>query len=148
LLLTPQRRDLMHGYDEDLTEHILCYRLEEVVAEKMRTLLQTQQKLAERGWNRPRARDYYDLWRILTEFGDTLEREQLPGMLERKCAHRGVSFSCLDDFFTEQLAAEARKNWEKNLGTFVKDLPPCEEVLAGLRTLIPDIKTLPQKTMK
>lgn len=116
---------------------ILAYRLEEVVAEKMRTLLQTHQKLVTRGWNRPRARDYYDLWRILRELGGSLDRAQLTDLLGRKCAHRHVSFTGLDDFFTEQLVAEAHKAWDRNLGAFVRELPPCEEVLGELRGLLP-----------
>jgi len=47
----------------------------------MRALLQTQQRLLARGWNRPRARDYYDLWRILRDFGPLLEGVELGDLL-------------------------------------------------------------------
>src|SRR6266511_4824983 len=67
------------------------------------------------GWNRPRARDYYDLWRILRDFGPSLKNIDLSGLLRRKSAHRGVSYNSLDDFFTADLEAEARRNWESNL---------------------------------
>jgi hypothetical protein len=36
---------------------------------KMRSLLQSQERLIEGKWSRPRSRDYYDLWRLITEFG-------------------------------------------------------------------------------
>lgn len=36
VLLTPERRALIHGFDESLTVQVLAYRLEEIVAEKMR----------------------------------------------------------------------------------------------------------------
>jgi len=56
---------LAHGYDEPLSSIIGCYSLDEVVADKLRALLQTRASLATRGWARPRSRDYYDLWQIL-----------------------------------------------------------------------------------
>ena len=140
VLLAPEKRRLIHGYDEeDLPVELCCYRLDEIVAEKLRTLLQTHQKLITRGWTRPHARDYYDLWRILDAFGDSLEHEQFGLLLERKCEHRGVSFLGLDDFFSDALVAEAHLHWDANLRPFVAQLPECDEVLgrlkAGLRNL-------------
>ncbi len=61
VMLEAERRDLIHGHQEDLAASLRGYPLAEIVAEKMRALLQTQQKLLARGWNRPRASDYYHL---------------------------------------------------------------------------------------
>lgn len=137
VLLEPEARALFHGYEEELPVQILAYRLEEVVAEKMRALRQTHEKLLVRGWTRPRARDYYDLWRVLTTFGDTLDRTCLPALLAQKCAHRGVSYQSLEDFFTEPLVAEAMKQWKTNIQTFAAGAPPGERVLEELRALLP-----------
>lgn len=41
VLLTPDSRPLIHGYEEELAVQLRCYRLEEIVVEKMRSLLQT-----------------------------------------------------------------------------------------------------------
>src|SRR5215510_4786730 len=65
VLLEAERRAIIHGYEEELAASLRGSPLTEIVAEKMRALLQTRQRLLQRGWNRPRARDYYDLWRIL-----------------------------------------------------------------------------------
>ena len=138
VLVAPAIRSLIHGYDEELDVQIRCYQLEEIVVEKMRSLLQTHQKLIRRGWNRPRARDYYDLWRVLEDFGQTLDREGLTDLLRRKCEHRGVSFNSLRDFFTEGLVSEAERHWDNNLRTFVPNLPPCTEVLDRLKLILPD----------
>src|SRR5436190_9365686 len=113
-----------------------CYQLEEIVAEKMRCLLQTQQKLAKRGWNRPRARDYYDLWRILKQFQNEIKRSILDELLRKKCAVRDVSFKTLDYFFTQELVTEAQKHREATLTTFVPDLAPCDQVLGELKELL------------
>lgn len=66
----------------------MTYPLDEIVAEKCRTLLQTHAKLQARGWNRPRARDYYDLWRILDTFRGELDLLRLWQCLDAKCAAR------------------------------------------------------------
>ena len=139
VLVEPEKRRLIHGYEEDLPCDICCYRLEEIIAEKLRALLQTHQKLVIRGWNRPRTRDYYDLWRILDEFGDGLDCEQIGTLLERKSAHRGVSFRSLNDFFSDELVSEAHRHWDTNLGPFVTKLPECQEVLNRLRMLLREL---------
>ncbi|MDP8238402.1 MAG: nucleotidyl transferase AbiEii/AbiGii toxin family protein [Candidatus Hatepunaea meridiana] len=139
VLMAPETRRLIHGYDEKLVYNVSCYHLEEIVAEKLRTLLQTHQKLILRGWNRPRARDYYDLWRIMDKYYDRLSGEQILLLLERKCEHRGVSFQSLDDFFSEKLITEAYKHWEPNLAPFVAELPDCSAVLKELRILLSNL---------
>lgn len=136
VLMEPEKRRLIHGYEEDLPCDVCCYRLEEIIAEKLRTLLQTHQKLVTRGWNRPRARDYYDLWRILNEFGEGIDRQQIGTLLELKNAHRGVSFRGLNDFFSDRLVSEAHRHWDTNLAPFVTELPECREVLDRLRMLL------------
>ncbi|MEB3287913.1 MAG: nucleotidyl transferase AbiEii/AbiGii toxin family protein [Vampirovibrionales bacterium] len=62
VLLPPIARPLIHSYQLSLPYTIDCYQLDEIVAEKMRALLQSHQKLVANTWHRPRARDYYDLW--------------------------------------------------------------------------------------
>jgi hypothetical protein len=142
VLLEAERRDLIHGYQEDLAATLRGYPLGEIAAEKMRALLQTQQKLLARGWNSPRVRDYYDLWRTLRDFGPSLKNVDLSDLLRRKSAHRGVSYGSLDDFFTVELEAEARRNWESNLGPFVSELPSWDDVLTELKRLLPDVDLL------
>jgi len=143
VLLAPLQRDIIHGYEEEIDGRLLTYSLTEIVAEKMRALLQTQQKLILRGWNRPRARDYYDLWRILRDFNPSIDKDALREMLKRKSAHRGVTYVSLDDFFTIELLAQAHRHWEGTLRPFVPELPGCADVLAELKwfltVLFPDL---------
>src|SRR5690606_32613461 len=67
------RRAVIHGYGEPLDAQVLVYALEEVVAEKLRAILQHIERLEERGWSRSRARDYYDLWRVLGAYRDQMD---------------------------------------------------------------------------
>jgi predicted nucleotidyltransferase component of viral defense system len=136
VLLPPEERPILHAFEETIEGTIRCYRLEEVVAEKLRALLQTQQRLHARGWTRPRARDYYDLWRVLTRYGEGLERSILPELIAAKCRHRGVSYGSLDSFFSDDLVAEAQRHWQASLGSFVTPLPSCDLVLDELRPLL------------
>lgn len=136
MMAEPEDRALIHGYEEPLAATVRTYRIEELIAEKMRTLLQTHQKLLRRGWNRPRARDYYDLWRILGQYGDVLDRGLLPDLLAQKSKHRGVSYAGLDDFFTEQLVREAATHWDANLRAFAANVPEWERVHADLRAML------------
>jgi predicted nucleotidyltransferase component of viral defense system len=148
VLLPAPERTIIHGYGELGEEaafadvRVKTYALEEIVAEKLRTLRQTQQRLEVRGWNRPRARDYYDLWRILALFGSEIDAAAVRRILPAKMALRSVDYSALDDFFTEQLVSEARRHWQSNLGTFVASLPDVELVLAELRPLLATLLAL------
>ena len=115
---------------------VSTYRLEEIVAEKLRALRQTHQRLEQRGWTKPRARDYFDLWSLLKQDELPIDRSLVAGILDAKMAVRGVSFSGIEDFFTSQLVNEARKSWQSNLGTFVRLLPTFDTMLAELRPMI------------
>lgn len=143
VLLNPDLRPLIHDYEESLHVNIRCYKLEEIVAEKLRCLLQTQKKLLARGWNRPRARDYYDLWRLLTTFDRKIDKTLVPSLLEQKCAHRDVGYSCVDDFFTKELMNEARTHWNSNLRPFVSQLPSCDIVIEDLKGFVRNLLNSP-----
>jgi hypothetical protein len=139
VLLPPVSRSLIHGYEEPLASDMMTYCLDEIVAEKCRALLQTHAKLQARGWNRPRARDYYDLWRILGTFRADLDLPRIRQCLDAKCVVRGVAYAGLDDFFTPLLVGEAQRAWASNLGAFVRNLPSCEQVLDELRLLMVEV---------
>ena len=59
------RRRVVHDYGEPLEAELQVYSATEVVAEKLRATRQQLARLESRGWMRNRARDYYDLWRVL-----------------------------------------------------------------------------------
>ena len=60
--LPAQTPPLLHPYGEALAIDLLVYRLEEIVAEKLRTPLRGQKRVYAGSWSRNCARDYYDLW--------------------------------------------------------------------------------------
>jgi len=129
---TPMRA-VLHEYGEPLEAHVRVYTLEEIVAEKLRAILQHVEKLEERGWSRSRARDYYDLWRVLRAYGEQLDLAGFPLFLREKCAVRNVAFAGPDDFFQEAMLAYVKKTWAQWLGPLVPGLPPYETVIGELR---------------
>ena len=136
VILSPEFKPILHGYEEKIDCTIASYHIEEIVAEKLRALLQTHQKLVTRGWNRPRARDYYDLWYILKNYSSSMDTHRLIAMLDKKCMHRDVSYQNIDDFFTAELVKEANQNWQATLGAFVHELQECGNVLEETKLFI------------
>jgi len=83
-----QVRPILHEYGEPLEAETRVYALEEIVAEKLRAILQHARNLRERGWSRSRARDYYDLCRVLDSYRDRMDLSDFSTFLLEKCAVR------------------------------------------------------------
>lgn len=131
VLLSPVRRSLLHRYDAPPAAEWQCYALEEIVAEKLRALLQSRARLHARGWGASRVcRDYYDLWYVLSH--STLNLARFPELLARKCALRDVTFAAPADFLASELQAVAQAEWGRQLLPFVPDGPPAVQVLTDL----------------
>lgn len=116
VILKIQERHLLHDFGENLEMSISGYSLEEIVAEKLRALLQSRQKLANRGWGASRVcRDYYDIWYILG-------REKLigiPDLFLKKCEVRKVAFLLTDELISPDLIQTARRAWNQQLSPFL-----------------------------
>lgn len=130
------KRKIIHEYGEPLDADVQVYALEEIMAEKLRAILQHAEQLKERGWSRSRARDYYDLWRIMGAYKDTLDLSGFSSFLQEKCAVRKVAFADPEDFFQETMLAYIKKTWVQWLGPLVPGLPPFETVIGELRPQI------------
>jgi predicted nucleotidyltransferase component of viral defense system len=135
ILLPVERRPILHDFGEEFSVAVDVYALAEIVAEKLRALLQSREHLAERGWGASRVcRDYYDLWSVLRREGRL--NGQIPDLVIRKSKIRNVSFESPEAFLAEELLAVARREWNQQLLPFVPNAPPVEQVLAEVRSLI------------
>lgn len=139
VMLPPEYKLILHGYEEELDCTIACYSIEEVIAEKLRALLQTHQKLITRGWSKPRARDYYDLWCVLKKYSMSVNKAQILETLDKKCKYRNVSFQNIDDFFSNVLVSETSKYWQTSLVVLVHNLPETSLVLNETKELIAEL---------
>jgi len=139
ILKPTQSRAILHNYEEPLDAQIRTYALEEIVAEKLRAILQHIARLAERGWSRSRARDYYDLWRITDKYAGELDLSGFEEFLHKKCAARNVRFDGPASFFQESMMLYVSQTWEQWLGQLVPDLPTYDAVIQELRPRIEEL---------
>ena len=124
LCLEPQFRKVLTAPFPDEERTVQVYPLEELMAEKMRSLI-------ERG----KSRDYYDVWRLLKEQRSQMNLELLGMVLDKKLRHKGLRLRTTADFLPENPAG-IKKYWEKDLSQQVTMLLPLEDVLNELRQML------------
>jgi predicted nucleotidyltransferase component of viral defense system len=95
------------------------YSLNEIVVEKVRSMIQ-----------RTRARDYYDVWRLMKEKNPDVKTVR--NLLIKKCEITGIKFKP-ELIFEESRLSEARSYWNVALTRLTKDLPEFDTVIAELR---------------
>ena len=127
------QRQVMHEYGEPLRVDVLAYSLEEIVAEKLRAVLQQVARLEIRGWSRNRARDFYDLWRVLGTYREELDLTDFDVRLHEKCRLRHVDFAGPEDFFDPRIVASVDSQWEGSMGPLVPGLPAFGTMISELR---------------
>jgi predicted nucleotidyltransferase component of viral defense system len=114
LVFTPVKRDVICGYT-DVEEHqLLCYPLEEVLVEKLRSVMQRMQ-----------ARDFYDIWYLLEEHGMDIDF-YIPEF-KQKCESKEIDPK---DFHAKlkQRLPQYRGRWENSMNDQIQDLPDFEQV--------------------
>jgi len=129
VVLPPQRRRALTDRFDGLQPRVLCYALEEILAEKLRSILQ-----------RGKARDYYDVWRLLREKGDSFDPETSRQVLRRKCEHKQLPEASLEAFLSPVRLQEAAAYWSRELIGQVPDaaLPRWDAVVRELKPLLGD----------
>jgi predicted nucleotidyltransferase component of viral defense system len=99
----------------DLEEYqLLCYLLEEVFVEKMRSVMQRMQ-----------ARDFYDLWYLLTKHG--IEVDFYVSEFKTKCESKNLNAEDFPIKLNERLP-QYKGRWQSSLNEQIKDLPEFEQV--------------------
>lgn len=124
VILPPQHRAVLTTLFPDLRPLVLCYALEEILAEKLRSILQ-----------RGKARDYYDVWPLLGEKADIFEHQTARRVLSEKCRHKGLPEPYAEAFLSLTLVEAASAYWSQELIGQVPggELPTWETVAADLR---------------
>lgn len=107
IIFPMEERKLIHLFSDgtDFEINIPCYSIQEVLAEKMRALIQR---------NRGEARDYFDLWYIKTHVNG-IEWELVKKAFFQKCAYKNISFAGAEDFFKPERLKQVEITWEKRL---------------------------------
>jgi hypothetical protein len=97
LLFRLEERQMFKRYSDHVPTIINCYSLEEIMAEKMRSLLSRQQP-----------RDYYDLWYLSKECG--LEMSDYSAEFAKKAKFKGLD-SCALENRLEKLLPIFKSRW-------------------------------------
>jgi uncharacterized protein len=115
LVFPPILQPVIINYS-DLDEHVLlCYPLEEVLVEKLRSVMQRMQ-----------ARDFYDIWYLLEEHG--LEAEFHHAEFCEKCSHKGLNPTDFLQKMTERLP-QYKARWKNSMEGQIQELPDFDKVL-------------------
>jgi predicted nucleotidyltransferase component of viral defense system len=114
LVFEPEMKDALIGYT-DLEEHqLLCYPLEEILVEKMRSVMQRMQ-----------ARDFYDIWYLLAVH--EMDADFYVGEFEAKCKSKGLRHTDFLKKLTERLP-QYKGRWQSSMSEQIKDLPDFDQV--------------------
>ena len=92
---------------------IRVYDVNEVAAEKLRAYLQSDDKLAQRGWVAGRSRDTWDL--ALLHRSNIIDAGAIATILRRKCEVRNMSFQSIRDFQSLAVRKLHAADWNKSL---------------------------------
>jgi predicted nucleotidyltransferase component of viral defense system len=121
------QRPIIARYSDAENAKIQVYKLEEIVAEKMRSMLQQIKHIA-------RPRDWYDVWYLLTN--EDMDWPKIRALFHAKCSFKNVEFKNTEDFFDTTLLEKISGAWESSLEHQLKDVPPFKQVRKELRLLL------------
>jgi len=114
LVFDPITKSVIINYS-DLTDYqLLCYPLEEVLVEKLRSTIQRLQP-----------RDYYDIWYLLEIHG--MDVDFFVPEFIKKCESKGIDPSSFHGSIEKRLP-QYKGRWAKSMADQIQDLPPFENV--------------------
>jgi len=122
---TPIHRPIIQVYSDEYTPavSVLTYPLDEILAEKMRTLLQ-----------RTEPRDLYDVWMLLSNYKNEFDLMRAQHIFGEKCRFKGITVS--DNFLSGRRAERFAAAWDRRLREQVEDLPSINAVMRQMRRLM------------
>jgi len=114
LVFEPVIKDVFVDYTDLEAYQLLCYPLEEVLVEKMRSVMQRMQ-----------ARDFYDIWYLLEEHG--MDADFYLNEFETKCKSKDLKHTDFPKKLTERLP-QYKGRWKSSMSEQIKDLPDFDQV--------------------
>ena len=110
VVLSPEYRKIFHSYSDQVDESVKCYPLEEIIAEKERSLFE-----------RTRPRDLYDIWKLY----EKVDEETVEDVLEEKCDFKEIERD-LDELQGRE--EDYQNSWENSLKHQMEEVPKFEDV--------------------
>jgi len=127
LCLAPERRTILTEPFLSEGQKVLAYPLEELFAEKIRSLM-------ERG----KSRDYYDVWRLLKEKSSELDFKLLGNVLVKKLMHKHLIITSINDFLPKDINT-LKQYWASELEQQINQLPPLDAVIEELQEMLKNL---------
>jgi uncharacterized protein len=127
LCLDPERRTILTEPFLSEGQKVLAYPLEELLAEKIRSLM-------ERG----KSRDYYDVWRLLKEKSFELDFKLLGNVLVKKLMHKHLIITSINDFLPKDINT-LKQYWASELEQQINQLPPLDAVIEELQEMLKNL---------
>jgi len=114
LVFDPVLKEAFLGFTDQEDHKLLCYTLEEVLVEKMRSVMQRMQ-----------ARDFYDIWYLL-EIHE-MDIDFYLAEFRTKCESKDINPS---EFYNklEQRLPQYKGRWQSSMADQIQDLPDFDEV--------------------
>lgn len=117
LVQPPQIRAVGHPYEDELPgEGIYCYSIVELLAEKLRALVE-----------RCRPRDLYDVVHVYRHPDLIGQSTSVLSVLDQKCAHAGIGVPDAEALRNSPYRDEGETEWGNMLGHQLPHLPPFSE---------------------
>lgn len=128
IILPPPKLPLIHGYSDRCSVQVPTYRLEEILAEKFRTIIQ-------RGY----PRDLYDTWFILKFSRDKVDFELVRAIFLQKCQFKNVRPIDWREFFKSPAILDKNAAFANSLGKQLKDCPTYSELVTDLAKILTEL---------
>ncbi len=125
---TLPKKSLIKQYPDDIDAVVYVYSLEEIIAEKLRSILQ-----------RGKSRDYYDVWILLRDYWEDFSAKLMVEIMRKKCQDKGIPAPRVDDFFQPERIDEASRYWERGLAHQMSNLTSFGIVINDLKGILNDL---------
>lgn len=107
-------QDIIISYSDQEPHQLLCYPLEEVLVEKLRSVMQRMQP-----------RDFYDIWYLLEIHG--IEVDFYRNEFKTKCKNKEINPAEFQEKLNQRLP-QYKGRWQKSMADQIHDLPDFEQV--------------------
>lgn len=115
LVFDPVMKEAFLGYADQEKHELLCYPLEEVLVEKMRSVMQRMQ-----------ARDFYDIWYLLEVH--EMDIDFYAAEFRTKCESKEIDPTEFHKKL-EQRLPQYKGRWQSTMADQIQDLPDFDEAL-------------------
>ena len=134
MIFKPELANIIHNYSDKLTENaqnIPVYSMNEVLAEKMRALIQ-------RSYTAPR--DYYDIWYLSKHIGNIDWTEVVQGFY-KKIDYKNLKFSGIEQIINKNNDRILKSAWKNSLKHQIEigKLPEYDIVINDLKIMFEKI---------